>query len=151
MSAIPITQMNATEPGRVLHAFGDEVTILLDAAQTGGQFTLVTEVTPPGGGPPPHRHENEDELFYVLEGRVSFLANGAWTETGPGAAVFVPRHRVHTFKNVGDRPSKLLVYITPSGFEIFFAAAAAEFARPGGPDMQRVMAIATAHGIQFAT
>jgi len=151
MSATPVTLMNATGQGRVLHAFGEEVTILLDATQTGGQFTLVTTLTPPGGGPPPHLHENEDELLYVLEGRVSFLADGKWTETGPGASVFAPRKSVHTFKNVGDRPSKLLVHVTPSGFENFFAAAAADFARPGGPDMQRVVAIAAGHGIQFVT
>jgi len=42
----------------------------------------------------------------------------------------------------------LLVHITPSGFENFFAAAAAEFARSGEPDMQRVVAIAAEHGIQ---
>jgi uncharacterized cupin superfamily protein len=30
-------------------------------------------MTPPGGGPGPHYHEREDEWFYIIEGRVSFL------------------------------------------------------------------------------
>lgn len=151
MSSAPIPVINPAGQGSILRAFGEEVTILLDAKQTGGQFTLVTTITPPGGGPPPHFHENEDELLHVLEGRVSFLVDGKWTETTPGATVFAPRKSVHTFKNVGDRPSKLLVQITPSGFENFFAAAAIEFAKPGGPDMSRAAMIASEHGIKFVT
>lgn len=149
MSTNPISFLLPASQGRVLRAFGEEVTILLDAAQTGGQFTLVTTVTPPGGGPPVHYHENEDETFYVLEGRVSFLTNDQWTEAGPGTTLFAPRKSVHTFKNIGGQPSKLLVQITPSGFENFFAAEAAEFAKPGGPDMHRAMQIAAEHGVKF--
>jgi quercetin dioxygenase-like cupin family protein len=151
MSAAPIPVINPAGRGRVLRAFGEDVTILLDTAQTSGQFTLVTTITPPGGGPPPHLHENEDEVLYVLEGRVSFLADGKWTEVAPGAAVFAPRKSVHTFKNVGNQPSKVLVQITPSGFENFFAAAAAEFAKPGGPDLDCAMKIAAEHGIKIIT
>ncbi len=135
--------------GRVLRAFGEEVTFLLGPEHTGGALFEFVEVTPPGGGPPPHYHEREDEWFYVLEGRVSFLAGGKWTETSPGATVFVPRQSVHTFKNTGSTPSKMLVHTSPSGFEKFFAAAAAEFARPGGPDMNRAVQIAAEHGIHF--
>lgn len=151
MSATPIPVINPTGQGRILRAFGEEVTVVLAGAQTGGRFTLVTAVTPPGGGPPPHFHENEDELLCVLEGLVSFLANGSWTEVAPGATVFAPRQSVHAFKNVGSQPSKLLVHLTPSGFENFFAAEAAEFAKPGGPDMKRAVEIAAEHGIQFVT
>ena len=61
--------------GRVLRAFGEEVTILLDGECTSGKLTMWTEVTPLGGGPPPHYHLNEKELFYVISGRVGFLAN----------------------------------------------------------------------------
>ena len=63
----------------------------------------------------------------------------------------VPRQSVHTFKNVGCQPGKLLVHITPSGFENFFAAEAAEFAKPGGPDMNRAVEIAAQYGIKFVT
>ena len=43
----------------------------------------------------------------------------------------------------------MLIQTSPSGFEKFFAEAAEEFAKPGGPDMQRVVQIAEAHGIHF--
>ena len=135
--------------GRTLRAFGDEVTVYLDGQQTGGRCTMFLDVTPPGGGPPPHYHLNEDEWFHVLEGHVSFLKEGQWTEVGPGASAFIPKGVVHTFKNVGDTPLKQLITTSPSGFEVFFGRCAEEFARPGAPDMPRILAIAAEHGIHF--
>ena len=135
--------------GRVLRAFGEEVTIHLDGERIGGKLTMWTEITPPGGGPPPHHHVNEDEAFHVLEGRVAFLSDGEWHEVGPGGAAYMPRGVVHTFKNVGDQPSRMLISTTPSGFEKFFARCAEEFAKPGGPDMPRIIQIGVEHGIYF--
>jgi quercetin dioxygenase-like cupin family protein len=132
----------------VLHAFGEEV-MHLDGERTGGKFTMWTEITPPGGGPPPHYHLNEDEAFHVIEGRVAFLVDGKWHEVGPGGAAFMPRGVVHTFKNVGDQSSRMLLTTTPSGFEKFFARCAAEFAKPGGPDMPKILDIGVEHGIHF--
>jgi quercetin dioxygenase-like cupin family protein len=135
--------------GRVLHAFGQEVTILLDGERTAGKLTVLTDVTPTGGGPPPHYHSSEDETFYVLEGRAGFLVNGAWHEAGPGASAFMPRGSVHTFKNVGDQPLRMLITTVPSGFEKFFCRCDQEFAKPGGPDMSRVVEIGLEYGIHF--
>ena len=112
---------------------------------------MFTNVTPPGGGPLPHYHLNEEEWFYVMEGRVSFLKDGQWAEVAPGGAVFMPRGAVHTFKNVGDTPLRMLIHTTPSGFEIFFARCTEEFTGSGGPDMNRIVAIAAEHGIHFAS
>jgi quercetin dioxygenase-like cupin family protein len=134
---------------RRLRAFGEEVMVLLDGERTGGRLTMWLEVTPPGSGPPPHYHSSEDEAFHVIEGRVAFLLNGEWHELGPGGAAFMPRGVVHTFKNVGDQPARMLISATPSGFEKFFACCADEFASPGGPDMWRITAIGAEHGIHF--
>ena len=135
--------------GQVLRAFGDEVVIHLDGERTGGTVTMFTGTVPPGGGPPPHYHVNEDETFHVLEGRVAFLSGGEWREVSPGGSAFIPRGVTHTFKNVGDQPSRILIMTTPSGFEKFFARCAEEFAKPGVPDMSRITQIAGEHGIHF--
>ena len=137
------------DDARVLHAYGEELTILLDGEGTGGKLTMWTEITPPGGGPPPHYHLNEDETFHLLEGRVAFLSSGEWHEVGPGGAAFMPRGVVHTFKNVGDEPSRMLIMTTPSGFEEFFAHCAEEFAKADGPDMSQITKIGEEHGIHF--
>lgn len=132
-----------------VRAFGEEVVFLLTGGQTGGAFTQWVETTPPGVGPPPHWHDDADEWFHVIEGRVSFLTNGVWSEAGPGDSAFVPKNAVHAFKNLGDGPSRMLITISPSGFETFFTRCAAEFAKPGGPDMPLITKIADDHGIHF--
>jgi quercetin dioxygenase-like cupin family protein len=137
-------------PKPIVRAFDEEVEFLLTGAQTDGKLCQWIETTPPGVGPPPHWHENDDEWFHVLEGRVSFLTEGTWNEVGPGATAFVPKGAVHAFENVGDTPSRMLISTSPAGFETFFTRCAAEFAQPGGPDMQRVNEIAGEHGIHFA-
>jgi quercetin dioxygenase-like cupin family protein len=135
--------------GKVIRAFGDEVTVLLSGEQTGGAFTMVLSVTPPGGGPPPHYHMKEDEWFYVQEGRVEFLVNGEWQEVPPGTSAFMPRESKHTFRNVGDTPLRMIIHAAPSGFETFFERAAEAFNAPGGPDMPRIIEISAEHGIYF--
>lgn len=134
---------------RALHAFGEEVRILLSGTDTGGQFTAFVETTPPGGGPPPHFHEREHEWFYILDGTVSFLLGGTWMDAHRGDVVFAPRESVHTFKNNTASPTRMLIHTAPSGFETFFAEEAEEFAKPGGPDMNRAIAIAGKYGIRF--
>ncbi|NUN47985.1 MAG: cupin domain-containing protein [Candidatus Brocadiae bacterium] len=150
-ATVPASTPAIVQPAdtRVQRLFGEEITVLLSARQTGGTLTTFLETTPPGGGPPPHRLPKFDEWFTVLEGRVSFFGDAHWTEVGPGGAFFAPRGAVHTYRNDGPSPARMLVQTSPSGIESFFDAAAAEFARPGGPDMEKAMGIAAAHGIEF--
>lgn len=139
------------QSSKVLHAFGNEMTVLLSGADTGGKLAMCLDVTPPSGGPPPHYHLNEDEWFFPLQGEVEFLIDGEWQEVAVGTAVFIPRGTVHTFRNKGTEPLKILLHTTPAGFEIFFERCAEEFAKPGPPDMARIMQIGAEHGIHFVT
>lgn len=134
-----------------LFAFGEQVILHLTGAQTGGKLTLWTEITPAGGGPPLHRHLYEDEWFVVEEGNVAFFFEDEWHELGPGGVAFLPRKSIHTFKNVGSAPSRMLIQTIPSGFETFFSRCAEEFARPGGPEMERIVRIGAQHGMEFLT
>lgn len=148
-TAIPVIAPPGS--GQVIRAFGEEAEFLLTGAQTGERMTQWIETTPPGGGPPPHFHKNEDENFYVIEGSVEFFRDGQWTAAGPGAVVFMPRDEVHAFRNPGTTPLKMLITTMPSGFETFFGRCAEEFAKPGPPDMQRIVEISAEHGIHYVT
>src|ERR687887_1729542 len=110
---------------------------------------MCADFAPPGGGPPLHYHLNEDETLHVIEGRVAFFLNGEWNEVGAGGTAFLPRRVIHTFKNVGDKPCRMLNMTTPSGFEKFFARCAEEFGKSGKPDMSRIIEIGAEHGIHF--
>ena len=86
---------------------------------TRGAYSLL-EVNVRGGGPPQHIHKAEEEAFYVLEGEVN-IKIGEQTISGTvGSFVVIPRGIVHTFRNVGPTPAKLLVIFSPPGFEQFF-------------------------------
>ena len=135
--------------GRTLHAFGHAVVVLLDGKQTGEKFTAFLNISPPGGGPGPHYHEREDEWFYIVEGRVSFLINGTWVDLFPGDCVYSPRGSVHAFKNNTDQPIRVFMNIAPAGFERFFAEVAEEWAQPE-PDVSRITAISEKYGIHSA-
>ncbi|MFZ4656805.1 MAG: cupin domain-containing protein [Caldilineaceae bacterium] len=139
------------QPGSVpkLHAYGDVLSVLLNGEQTNNTLTVMFDVTPPGGGPPPHVHHSEDEFFLVVEGRISYFAEGQWTEVGIGGAVYLPRGVIHCYRNVGETSSKHWILTTPSGIEHFFAASAAEFAKAGAPDMPRLIEIARKHDIEY--
>jgi quercetin dioxygenase-like cupin family protein len=137
------------EANKTLRAFGDEISIHTGGAETGGKYTIFTCLTPPGGGPPPHYHNHEDEWFFVLDGKVEFLIDGSWQEVPPGSLVYLPRGTIHTFRNCGDKPLKMLTQTAPSGFEIFFERCAEEFAKPGPPNMDRIIKISSEHGIHY--
>jgi quercetin dioxygenase-like cupin family protein len=148
----PQTFVVAPDGGQTLHAYGDTAQIKLSGEQTNGLMVVALSSTPPGGGPPPHRHQNEDEMFLLVEGSVRFLANSQWTQPlAPGSIVYTQRGAVHTFQNVGETVSRQWLIVTPSGFETFFAQSAEVFAAAGGgpPDMARLLAISAEHHIEF--
>ena len=94
---------------------GDRITVKLASEDTGGVYSVAEEISPPQGGPPPHTHSQEDETLYVLEGEVEFLLGEDTIPAGPGSCVYVPRGTLHTFKNVGTLPSRVLVVLSPGG------------------------------------
>lgn len=101
---------------------GDLYTFKATGKQTNGAFTIIDQIIQPQSGPPPHIHHREDEAFYVLEGQFSFLSGGTQGVFEAGSFVYIPRGTLHTFKNVGELPGRLLVTITPGGLEDFFRA-----------------------------
>jgi mannose-6-phosphate isomerase-like protein (cupin superfamily) len=99
------------------------VRFMIDGAEAGERFSLVEHpMSPRALAAPLHRHTNEDEYSYVLEGRVGALLGDDVVVGGPGDLIFKPRRQWHTFWNAGDEPARLLEIISPAGFEKFFEA-----------------------------
>lgn len=93
---------------------------------TGDSFSIVHHpIAPRALAAPLHRHRNEDELSYVLTGRLGALLGDEVVAAGPGAWVFKPRGQRHTFWNAGDEPCEIIEIISPAGFEDYFREVAA--------------------------
>jgi mannose-6-phosphate isomerase-like protein (cupin superfamily) len=97
------------------------VRFMLDGAEAAERFSLVEHpMSARALAAPLHRHNNEDEYSYVLEGRMGALLGDEHVEAGPGDLVHKPRGQWHTFWNAGDEPCRILEIISPAGFEAFF-------------------------------
>ena len=101
--------------GRLLTARGNVMAFKADAAQTGGDFSLMERTVPPGARtPPPHRHLNCSEAFFVLDGTITFWLESAELAGRAGDFLLVPRGAAHTFGNQGAEPARLLVLHAPA-------------------------------------
>jgi quercetin dioxygenase-like cupin family protein len=133
-------------PVKTFRVFGEPVEVLVPGEMTAGRSATLTQVSPPGGGPPPHSHTYEDETFFVLEGEYEFLADGQWLKAEPARAIQAMRGSVHTFRNVGAAPGKMLVFVTPSGMEKYLE----EISSLSMPeDLSKLLAISERYGIAF--
>lgn len=108
--------------GESFWVLGDLYTFKVTGNQTHGALTIIEQVIQPHSGPPPHIHQREDEAFYVLEGRFSFLSGDKQNVFEKGSFVYVPKGTLHTFKNIDEQQGRLMVIITPAGLEEFFYA-----------------------------
>ena len=145
--------------GKSFWVMGSELnTLKLVAEDTDGAFSLMESETPSQGGPPPHIHHREDEWLYVLEGEYELLDNDRTIRATAGSFVFLPKGRLHTFKNVGSTTGKLLLLYKPAGFEKYFAEEgigepATDRSSPpiqsGPPDIERVVSVARKYGIEI--
>jgi len=98
------------------------VRFMIDGAEAAERFSLVEHpMSSHALAAPLHRHNNEDEYSFVIEGRMGALLGDEHLEAGPGDLVHKPRGQWHTFWNAGDEPCRILEIISPAGFERFFA------------------------------
>ena len=108
-------------------------TVKAGPGPTLGAYSLSELTEPPGEGPPLHSHGDEEEGFYVLEGEVVLRVGDQILLATEGAFVFVPRDVPHTYRVVGDRPARLLIIISPPGFEEAFFEVGVPAEGPGLP------------------
>lgn len=102
-----------------LGSFGTR--FLIRAGDTEGRFAMVEHPIPPRTlAAPLHRHINEDEYSFVLEGTLGATLGDQVIEAQAGDLVFKPRNQWHTFWNAGDEPCRILEIISPGGFEQMF-------------------------------
>ena len=68
---------------------------------------------PPRWIAPLHLHRNDDEAWYVLEGRLCVKMGDEEIELHPGSGVLVPHGTPHTYWNPSSERVRYLLIMTP--------------------------------------
>lgn len=121
------------------------------AAGTGGALGMVEASLYRGFGPPLHVHRREDESFYVIEGEVRFRQGEEEFVASPGSFVWGQRGVPHTFKVESER-ARMLILVTPGGFERMFEVGGVPVALSPEPPVQEYdpkHAVAMAQQFEF--
>jgi len=127
------------------------MTVKAETELTSGTYTLIEFSTPPGYGPPLHVHQDEDEAFYLIEGKMLMVCGDERWHVEAGGFVFLPRQVPHAFVVTSPDPVRALQLTNPAGFERFAAEIGRPAAGPGlpepiRPDARRTAEIALRYG-----
>ena len=126
-----------------------EIRFLLEGKDTNGQLAAFEFTVPAGAKVPiPHSHERYDETIYGLEGMMTFTVNGKPTDIAAGETCFIPRGAVHGFNNLKPANAKALAVVTPALIgPDYFREMAAIVNAGGPPDLEKLKAVMTRHGL----
>jgi quercetin dioxygenase-like cupin family protein len=116
--------------GSTYLALGDFYTFLAVGEDTGGAYSLTEVVLQPQSMTPPHFQEQNDEAHYILEGEVEYQLDNQTIVAVPGTFLHLPKGQSHGYKNIGLKPAKILMLLTPAGGEQFFAEVGQPVNRP---------------------
>lgn len=123
-----------------------------------GAYSLLHLTAPPQFETPYHLHHAEDEAFYVLEGELTVVHDGAKILAGPGSYIFLERGAPHGFRNCSNKTARLLIHAIPGG-TVGFVEMMLEMGVPvpdrhklpaaTPPDLKRLNALCEQNGINI--
>lgn len=88
-----------------------------DGEESAGNYSISEWwLEPYSKGPGAHSHQ-EDDIFFVIEGTMSFFIGDEWREAPKGSFVLAPGGITHDFENRGAVRAGLLNFSAPGNFE----------------------------------
>ena len=96
-----------------VYDLGAEFIVKLGERRQGRRFALLEYATDQDEWPG-HTHNSEDEVFYVLEGALTFRCGNDEFDVDEGGFIFLPNGIEHGYKIRGGKPARLLVVTAPA-------------------------------------
>ncbi len=93
---------------------GVDSIVKITSTETDGVFELFEIIAQSGSGPPRHIHNDQIEIFRILEGEFEFLAGDSLIKASVDDIVIVPPNTIHAFSNLGDTPGRLSFIVLPA-------------------------------------
>jgi quercetin dioxygenase-like cupin family protein len=123
----------------------------LQEAGSGCELGCFELRVPPGSNvPPPHSHSANEELVYVLEGRLRYTVGSETRDLGPGETMATPRGVAHAFSNPHALPARALVINTPDIGAQYFREVRSIVDAGGPPDRDRLKTVMERFGLVLA-
>lgn len=110
---------SAVAPIQVL---SDQLRLLLRSAESPSRMSVMVVDVPPGGFVPPHKHAQEEEGYFVLDGVLSLTIADETRTLVSGDFGHVPPRTVHAYANPGTEPVRFLAWTVGGPIDQFFEA-----------------------------
>ena len=120
---------------------------MLIARDPAGRVAILERVERRGAEPPMHLHNREDEIVYVLAGKLTYYMDKEARTATAGTWVFLPRGMEHTFTVESDE-ARLLVMVAPAGLEGFYQELDGD-GIDGEGDLERLVTVAARYGVEI--
>jgi quercetin dioxygenase-like cupin family protein len=92
---------------------GIDFTVKAGEFKTANGAAVIEYTTRKGEEPGEHTHPTEDEMFYVMQGALTFLCGDRTFDVETGGFVFLPCGIPHDYRIRSDGPVRLLVVTAP--------------------------------------
>src|SRR5258706_14663928 len=95
------------------YRFGIDFTVKAGEVREGSGAAFLEYVTRQGEEPEDHTHGSEDEMFYVVEGAITFRCGEESFDLERGGFIFLPRGIQHGSTIRSESPVGLMVVTSP--------------------------------------
>jgi quercetin dioxygenase-like cupin family protein len=130
-----------------IHVGQLRINYIVDGSKN-GQMGMFEMTLPPGTNvPPPHSHSDNEELVYVLEGKLRYWVDAESRDLEQGQTMSTPKGSVHAFANPFDAPAKVLITLSPDVGAQYFKDVSAVLPAQGPPDKAAVAAVMARYGL----
>lgn len=96
------------------YSFGPEFIVKAGELGRGRRLAFVDFTTRIGEEPGDHTHPTEDEIFYLVDGSVTFRCDEETFALEAGGFVFLPRGVQHGYTIVSEGTCRMLVITSPA-------------------------------------
>ncbi|RIK41263.1 MAG: hypothetical protein DCC55_12520 [Chloroflexi bacterium] len=93
---------------------GIDFTVKAGELQPGRGAAFTEYTTRKGEEPSDHIHPTEDELFYMLQGELTFRCGGETFDVGEGGFVYLPQGIEHGYTIRSEGPVRLIIVTFPT-------------------------------------
>jgi quercetin dioxygenase-like cupin family protein len=144
-NAMTFARTSAVAPIQVL---SDQLRLLLSSADSPSQMSVMVVDVPPGGSVPPHRHDREEEGYFVLHGELALTIDQDTRTLAAGDFGHVPPRTLHAYANPGQEPVRFLAWTVGGPIDRFFQEMSERVSRLPR-DAEAMAAITARYGVRM--